>query len=391
MPEFDDIRPYRDDEVRPVVTSLVKNLDLSRALAKFKYPRLYNLMPGFLARLTQVYLKKELKDVHVIHDVQIIIEKYLDNLIESTTTSLTHDGLDKLDPEKCYLFISNHRDISMDPALVNYMLYHDGFDTLQIATGDNLFSRPFLSDIMKLNKSFIVKRNLQGREKLKASKQLSSYIHYCIRNGENVWIAQREGRAKDGIDKTESAIIKMLHLANREVNSKLALNKSINSLNIVPVTLSYEFDPCDGSKAEELQQIDTSGKFEKQEGADVQSILDGMTGNKGAVHVSFGSPIELEEGATAEDVIDLIDEQIVANYRLHPVNYLALEKLQEDFMDFSKLAEILNISNSSLQKARVIFEKRLQSYPAKLHPYLLNMYANPVKRKFENRQSRPIV
>src|SRR5690606_16605494 len=115
-------------------------------------------------------------------------------------------------PSRPYLFISNHRDITMDPALVNYMLYHQGFDTLQIAIGDNLLKRPFLSDLMKLNKSFIVKRSLQGREKLAASKQLSAYISHCIATGQNVWIAQREGRAKDGVDKTESAIIKMLHM-----------------------------------------------------------------------------------------------------------------------------------------------------------------------------------
>ena len=280
MYDFEDIRPYFDKEVRPVVDSLLQNLDLSMAMAKFRFPGVYSLMPGFISRLMRVYLKQELKDVDDIHDVQIIIEKYLDRLIETTTDGLTHTGLSRLDPKTPYLFVSNHRDITMDPALVNYMLYHQGFKTLQIAIGDNLLKKPFLSDLMRLNKSFIVKRSLHGREKLKASRQLSAYIHHCIDNGENVWIAQREGRAKDGIDKTDTAIIKMLHMADREADKSISLAESINSLHIVPVAISYEFDPCDAAKAQELLAIETTGKFEKDEDSDVRSILNGMIGKK---------------------------------------------------------------------------------------------------------------
>src|SRR5690606_27954718 len=176
MEQFDDIRPYRDDEVSGVVGSLLEDLDFSRAMGKFRYPRLSRWFPGPVCRLVQAALRKELAQVRTIRDVQIIIEKYLDKLIETTTDGLTHSGLDRLSPDRAYLFISNHRDITMDPALVNYMLYHQGFDTLQIAIGDNLLKRPFLTRLMKLNKSFIVKRSVQGRDKLAASRQLSSYI-----------------------------------------------------------------------------------------------------------------------------------------------------------------------------------------------------------------------
>ncbi|MEK9648815.1 MAG: 1-acyl-sn-glycerol-3-phosphate acyltransferase [Gammaproteobacteria bacterium] len=383
MSDFEDIRPYRDDEVRPVVDRLSKDETLCRALGKFTHPLLYKFFPGKVTAKVQSTLADEVAHVQTIHDVQLVIEKYLDRLIESTTTSLTNTGLDTLDTSEHYLFISNHRDITLDPALCNYMIYHHGLDTLQIAIGDNLLQRPFLTDLMKLNKSFIVKRSVQGRDLLKASKQLSSYIHHCIKGGENVWIAQREGRAKDGIDKTETAIIKMLHMANRESTLKLTLQESINSLNIVPVAISYEFDPCDRAKAEELYTIDNTGKFEKDENSDVQSILSGMIGEKGAVHVAFGEKIQFDDAVTAEGVAREIDEQIIRNYKLHAVNYAAMEIVQKDFMDFSTLPDILEMPASLINSKRRAFRKRLASMPKKYHSYVLNMYANPVIRKAE--------
>ena len=163
MQDFEEIRPYLDHEVREVVDSLLTDPEFSNAIARFRYPRWHAWFPKIVSRLVLTFLKKETAHVESIHDVQIIIEHYLDKLIEKTTTSLTHDGLGELDPDQSYLFVSNHRDITMDPALVNYMLYHQGFSTLQIAIGDNLLKRPFLSDLMRLNKSFLVKRGLQGR------------------------------------------------------------------------------------------------------------------------------------------------------------------------------------------------------------------------------------
>ncbi len=389
MHDFDDIRPFRDEEVKDVVANLLEDLDFSRALAKFRHPSWYKWLPGPMTRLVQQALKSELSHVANIHDVQIVIEKYLDKIIETTTSGLTQSGLEQLDPKRPYLFISNHRDITMDPALVNYMLYHHGFDTLQIATGDNLLKRPFLSDLMKLNKSFIVKRSVQGRDKLSASKQLSAYIKHCIQTGQNVWIAQREGRAKDGVDKTEAAIIKMLQLSSREGEQKISLGEAINRLNIVPVAISYEFDPCDNFKAVELHAKNTTGTFIKDENADVQSILAGMIGKKGAVHVSFGTQIMMRDTATAEDVAELIDQQIIDSYRLHAVSYIALEKLQPDFMDFRTLPALLGMTESAIGAKRKEFEQRLQTMDAALHPFILRMYANPVIRKeiIRNRHS----
>lgn len=391
MHDFDDIRPFRDEEVKDVVANLLEDLDFSRALAKFRNPKWFKWLPGPMTRLVQQALKKELAHVNNVHDIQIIIEKYLDKLIETTTSGLSQSGLELLDPRQPYLFISNHRDITMDPALVNYMLYHHGFDTLQIATGDNLLKRPFLTDLMRLNKSFIVKRSVQGRDKLAASKQLSAYIQHCILSGQNVWIAQREGRAKNGVDKTEAAIINMLRLASREGNAKISLGAAINQLNIVPVAISYEFDPCDNSKAVELHAKTTTGTFVKDENADVQSILNGMIGKKGAIHVSFGTRITAGDTATAEDVADLIDRQIVGSYRLHAVNYLALEKLQPDFMDFATLPLLLGMSEAALNAKRKELEQRLNQMDAALHPFVLRMYANPVIRKAELQHRDPVL
>jgi 1-acyl-sn-glycerol-3-phosphate acyltransferase len=381
MHDFEDIRPYRDEEVRGVVDTLVEDLELSRALAKFRHPALFRWFPGPMARLVQRALRNETRHVSCIHDVQIIIEKYLDKIIETTTSGLTQSGLDNLDPNTPYLFISNHRDITMDPALVNYMLYHHGFDTLQIAFGDNLLKRPFLSHLMKLNKSFIVKRSVQGRDLLAASKQLSAYIRHCIRTGQNVWIAQRQGRAKDGVDKTESAVIKMLHMAGRE--ESMPLHTAMNELGIVPVAISYEFDPCDAAKAVELQAIDTEGRFVKDENSDVNSILAGMIGTKGAVHVSFGTPVVARDAATPEGVAEQIDAQIVRNYKLHLVNYFALQMLQSSFMDFALLPAIYGLSPAIVDWRRREFDARIQSLAPELRPYVLRMYANPVIRKAE--------
>jgi 1-acyl-sn-glycerol-3-phosphate acyltransferase len=382
MQEFDDIRPYHDDEVKWVVQGLLEDLALSRALAKFRYPKYYRWLPGPVTRLVQSALRQELRNVTCVHDVQIIIEKYLDKLIETTTHGLTQSGLQELDSATSYLFISNHRDITMDPALVNYMLYHHGFDTLQIAIGDNLLKRPFLSKLMKLNKSFLVKRSVQGRDKLAASKQLSGYINYCIATDQSVWIAQREGRAKDGLDRTEPAVLKMLHMAERDSSAKLALGPAMTKLNIVPVAISYEYDPCDVAKAQELYAVATEGRFIKDENSDVQSILTGMIGLKGAVHVSYGKCLEVPATASAEQVAELIDRQIISNYRLHPSNYFALQQLQPQALDFSRLPEWCGLSTAVLEEKRSQFEQRMAKVSNHLQTIVLQAYANPVLNRY---------
>jgi 1-acyl-sn-glycerol-3-phosphate acyltransferase len=361
MDQYQDIRPYNDEEVRPVIEGLLANPDFIRSIAGFSFPRLFRVFPGLVCWLARRRLTAQLMGVHTVKAMQGIIALYMDKMIEKTTSRLTHSGLDALRRDRAYLFISNHRDIAMDPAFVNYMLYHANFETLQIAIGDNLLKRPFVTDLMRLNKSFIVRRSLKGRDLLKSSKQLSEYIHHCISTGRSIWIAQREGRAKDGVDRTDTALLKMLALARRDEGLMAALN----ALHIVPVAISYEFDPCDLLKADELYQKSEHGTYQKTDQSDIHSIVTGMVGFKGHVHVSFGTEITLTSD-DAEEAAALVDSQIIQNYLLQSTNHLALQALQRG-----------SLPTGNDESARR-FESRIAEADPAIRSWLLQMYANPV-------------
>jgi glycerol-3-phosphate O-acyltransferase len=265
----------------------------------------------------------------------------------------------------------------MDPAFVNYALHHAGQGTCQIAIGDNLLKKPFVTDLMRLNKSFIVHRSLKGRELLKSLDLLSRYIHHCIADGQSVWIAQREGRAKDGVDETEPALIKMLAMGQRQV----PLRESLAQLNLVPVAISYEFDACDELKAEELYQLEAKGEFTKTDQSDIHSIVTGIIGQKGHVHVGFGEELSIATD-DPDEVAAMIDAQILKNYRLHDTNFLALRLLRENnLVALPPLAEgawATALDPLTSEK----FTRRLVSIDTRLHRYVLLMYANPVIRRF---------
>lgn len=373
MDKFKEIRPYIDDEIRPVLDNLINDPEFLSAIAGFYSPKLARWFPTLMRTVARHTLKRQLRGVHDVESVQHVIARYMGKMIEDTTTTLTHSGLANLQAGKSYLFISNHRDITMDPAFVNYMLYHASHKTLQIAIGDNLLKKPYISDLMRLNKSFIVKRSLKGRELLQSLTLLSEYIHHCVDTGQNVWIAQREGRAKDGIDKTDPTLLKMLAMAQR----KQPLSETLSKLHIVPVAISYEYDACDVLKAEELYKIETQGSFTKTDQSDIHSIVTGMIGFKGQVHIAFGE--ELSINSDDPDVIAAeIDTQIVQNYRLRDINFLALERLQEvgfiPLQEPNPEIEAVEIEDSS----RKIFEKRLQQVDPELHRHYLLSYANSV-------------
>ena len=246
---FADIRPYRDDEVAPVLERLLADDEFLGAIASLRMGRVAALVPALVRPLVRFGLAREVRGVKDIGGVQDIIKRYMDRMIESTTGGFGISGLEQLDPERPYLFMSNHRDIAMDPAFTNYALHQGGRETVRIAIGDNLLTTPWASDLMRLNKSFIVKRSVSGpRELLAASKNLANYIQHSLQvENAPIWIAQREGRAKDGVDRTEPAIIKMLSLSRDKRNAEFG--EHIGKLNIVPVSISYELDPCDALKA----------------------------------------------------------------------------------------------------------------------------------------------
>lgn len=361
---FDDIRPYRDDEAVAVLAKLIEEPALQNSIAGYIAPRCYRMFPGICRSLVKVYLKSRLRRVTGVEALQQEVAKYLHRLIKKSTDGFTFHGLESLDMSKPTLFISNHRDIALDPALVNLALYKSGVSTVEIAIGDNLLGEPWVSDLMRLNKSFIVKRSEKTkRAMLQASKHLSGYIHHTLtENHHNVWIAQREGRAKDGIDKTNSALISML-LLNKDKQQSIA--EYLNQLNIVPVSISYEFDPCDGDKARELATIAETGSYQKADGEDLKSITQGLLGHKGRIHIEFGTSLE-GDFADSKAIAAEIDRQIISNYRLYDSNLVANAQLNNLDTD----TNVLNVLN-----------QRMQHLDEKQQHWLLAMYANPVIAK----------
>lgn len=377
--DFDDIRPYHDDEVRPTLDRILADPELTDAVTRLKFPRLNRWAGAVLRPLVRRELVKQLAGVNSVRGFQQVVERYMARMIANTTTALTISGLDQLDPQKAYLFISNHRDITMDPAFVNWSLYHSDSNTLRIAIGDNLLTKPYVSDLMRLNKSFIVNRSAKApREKLKAAKHLSAYIYHSIVNEtSNIWIAQREGRAKDGRDKTNSAVIGMLTI-NRPKTQEFS--DYIKQLQIVPVSISYEFDPCDAAKARELYHQRTSGTYQKEQHEDVKSIAMGIAGQKGHVHVAFGQVLD-GHYADTDEVVAEIDRQVLGNYVLHSSNCFAYQMVYGKVPDVRYSDKNIPFAPEKLAEQRQQFETRLQAIPAEYRDLVLAMYANPVLSK----------
>lgn len=369
-----DIRPYMDHEVADVLERLSHDSELLDALTRFRLPRMAKWAPPVARALAGHAIRREVKGVTSVREFQMRIASYMERMIRTTTDAFEVSGLDKLDDNSAYLFIGNHRDISLDPAFVNYALYQAGRDTVRIAIGDNLLKKPYVTDLMRLNKSFIVPRSARGkRAMLAAYQQLSSYIRHSItEDNHSIWMAQREGRAKNGIDRTDPAIIKMLTMAKRHAERDMVFGDAIAELKLVPVSISYEYDPCDLQKAQELHDIATQGSYAKSEFEDIRSIVSGITGSKGRVQLKFGTPVGADM-ATPDEVAAEIDRQVIGGYRLFPSHYLALEALGE--------SPELVARKSITRQDRERFKARLASVPEALQPYWLEQYANPVKHK----------
>ncbi len=384
MSEFDDIRPYYDHEVRPTLDRILADPELIQAITHLRFPKTENWLGWLWRPLVKARLKSELMSVDTVDDFQHIVEKYMRKMIDSRVKNLTVSGLDQLDKNQPYLFISNHRDIAMDPAFVSWVLYHNGSNTLRNAIGDNLLTKPFASDLMRLNKSFIVNRSAKApREKLKAAKHLSAYIYHSIVNEHSsIWIAQREGRAKDGCDKTNSAVLGMLALNKPK---EMPLADYVRALHIVPVSISYELDPCDAAKARELYLHKTEGSYEKEEHEDVRSIAMGIAGQKGNIHLTFGPQLNADYQDIDQLVADL-DQQILNNYLLHATNCFAHEMLYSEIPKVKYSAAQLDYNPEVLQAEKAAFVERINQMPEEHRPIALAIYANPVKSKLTNAQ-----
>lgn len=308
---------------------------------------------------------------------------FLANLLAKASSGADMDST-AIDSQRRYTFVSNHRDIVLDSAFLAKFLIDNGFSTTcEIAIGDNLLSLPWVKDLVRVNKSFIVERNLPIRQMLASSKLLSEYMHYAINEkNENVWIAQREGRAKDSNDRTQEAVLKMMAIGGEgDIVDRLA------DLHIVPLAISYEYDPCDFLKAKEMQQKRDTPDFKKSAQDDVLSMQTGIVGYKGGIHYHCAQCIDgfleglerdMSKGDLFAAVAQHIDREIYRNYRIYPGNRVALYLLTGD----------KGADNAFTAEEQATFEKYLEGQMAKitlpqkdetfLRQRMLEMYANPL-------------
>ena len=371
MQDFDS-QPciFKDEEVEQAVQEL------------FSYPVLIQGMKAFLpAALNEMALNEKDKVKTVSDFQQRIILKILDWIKSISITQLSGSGFEQLDPNERYLFISNHRDIVLDSAFLNTVLFERGFTTSQIAIGDNLMKHRISELIFKINKSFVVRRTGTAVELYKYSVKLSQYITDLITNKkDSVWIAQREGRSKDGNDRTQPGVLKMLSLSNQG-----DLVSFFQQLNIVPVAISYEFDPCDLLKTQEYLKKNYDPEYKKSFDEDVAYILQGLAGRKGETHFHFGDPLhealnELEAIANnkkqLEALAQIIDRSIHTNYKLHAINYVACDLLNGS----SEYAAFYTPEQK--QEYVTYFEDKIRQITPELQAegrkYLLGIYSNPL-------------
>lgn len=329
---FDDIRPYNDQESKIAMARLLQNNEFLDLLSSKKNPFKFILFKSLFRYLSRPFLRhnlsKILMRINNVSDFQEEISKRLVRTLDETTNGYFFSGLETLESQKSYLFLSNHRDIALDPALVNLAMRQVKRETVRIAIGDNLLSKEYATDLIRINKSFIVKRSFGNRrQKLEFLKRLSQYIQQCLSKDKcSVWIAQAEGRAKTGKDFTDTALLKMLALSKSKVESFCDI---IDRTNIVPVSIAYEYDPCIKEKVSEIYAKQNGREYIKSTSEDLDSIVKGFLDYKGRVSVTFGKVISGSFDAP-DCLAKAIDQQIHSNYCLFPSNIVAWESLNPD-------------------------------------------------------------
>lgn len=376
--EFDDIRPFYDREFHDKMKVLVKE-------PKFEHAVRYVLRDVNYEEFCQQLLALDNK-----RDFQLLIMRaFLEGLTQQTTRGLTGSNFEQLEQTRSYTFMSNHRDIVLDASFLNLLLIRQGLQTSEIAIGNNLLIFDWISDLVRLNKSFIVKRDVGVRHMLDAARQLSGYIHFAVtQKHESVWIAQREGRAKDSDDRTQESLIKMLGIAGGG-----DLIDNLKEINLVPVSISYEYDPCDYLKAYEFLLKRDNPEFKKSQQDDLHSMEMGLLGNKGHVHFQISPCIndDLDKLSSIEEkseiishIPKLIDKAIHSNYKLYPGNYVAYDILYgtNRFTDHYTAEEkqtFTNYLDSQLAKLPEVGNKDHEF----LQERILTMYSNPLKNQME--------
>lgn len=371
MESFDlkSIAPYDEQQVQEAIKRLLDYPQFLNNLADC----LYKGNRFSTARLSS-FLKKRLPDalsqVRSYDDFQkqIVCRYFLPSIEQNSIDRFSFSGLDGLDPDEHYTFISNHRDIVLDCALLDYALFFGGFSNLcEMCLGNNLMVNQFSKDMFKLNGGITVMRNLPTHEMLEASRILSEYMRYALQQkGKNIWIAQKSGRSKDGIDDTSTAVLKMIYLDYRK--NQIPFNEAVRQMHIVPIAISYQYDPCDITKGREvIKKLRNEGVYSKSRYEDVLNLLRGLRKWKGNVHITAGKVLDGDYAAPS-DAAREIDRQIHLNYRLWDTNYFCYDWVNnsEDF-----------VSEYDDFKERAFFH-RYEGIDKDVVNFILQSYANPV-------------
>lgn len=373
MQKFDAIRPFYDSEINEALHAVV-NHPMMKTMMNFTFPDVED----------EVW-KEQLKKTHSIRDFQCnFIYNTIQKVLEKSSEGLTTSGFEKLEPNTSYLFISNHRDILLDTTLLNVCLFEHGLVMTASAIGDNLVKKAFLATLAKLNRNFLVLRGLSPREMLQSSKLLSEYMgQLLLRENRSVWIAQREGRTKDGNDETNPGVLKMIGMASDEED----LMNYFKKLKIVPVSISYEYDPTDVLKMPQLMAEANNEVYIKDKNEDFMNIISGIMGTKKRIHISVGDVLDTEiDHIVAENdnvnkqvqaLAQTIDDVILKNYQLWPTNFIAYDILNET----DKFAHKYKESEKQLFERRL--EMRIGSDNPVTRQGFLAMYANPVVNKLK--------
>lgn len=376
MSIFDAIRPYYDSEVNQALVSSLHH-PMMKAMMNFTFPE----MP-------EVEWQKQLKHTHSIRDFQVnFVYQSIQRVLETSSEGLTTSGFEKLKPNTSYLFISNHRDIILDTSLLNVALHEHGLVMTASAIGDNLVQKDFLLKLSKLNRNFLIQRGLSPRELLQSSKLVSEYIYQLLaKENRSVWVAQKEGRTKDGNDATHPGVLKMIAMASNETN----VIDYFKKLKIVPVSISYEYDPTDALKMPQLLAQARDEVYKKEKNEDFVNLISGIIGQKKRIHIHVGDALSAkidtikEQAETTNKQIQLLaqtlDNSILQTYKLWPTNYIA----------FDLLNNTTQFVNQYTEKEKQVFERRLEIRidveNQTLRNGFLAMYANPVVNQIKHAQ-----
>ena len=381
LSEFDEIRPYEPEEMKQAFNDLLNDRQFSLIMKGFA-PWLPKFLRDGLLRLAFTGVKSPLdfQKRFMKPVVNYIIRKHTDGCTfdDEALTSL-HSSPFTLHQER-FTFVSNHRDIVLDSAFLDLLLFKHGYPTtVEIGIGDNLLIYPWIKRLVRMNKAFTVRRGLSAHEMFESSQLMSRYIHFAVtKKRENIWIAQREGRAKDSDDRTQESVLKMM-----------AMGGDLRELNIVPLTISYEFDPCDYLKAQEFQQKRDNPAFKKSKQDDLDNMKTGIFGYKGRVKYHCGTPInqwidelgELPKNEFYAQLAKRMDKEIHRGYTLYPCNYIALDELNGNKEQSSHYTDADQQRFETYLQGQLAKIKLPNKDEAFLRQKMLEMYANPAINK----------